>query len=131
VNSRRTPPPLHELEAEVMAEVWRHDRDVTVREVADRLNERSSRERAYNTILTIMTRLERKGLLRRRRAGRNHEYGAVFDADAYRDARAAAGVSALVEEFGDVALVHFARRVEDLDDERREELRRLARGDAE
>jgi predicted transcriptional regulator len=121
------PPALAELEAEVMAEVWRHGKQVTVREVADGLNVRSSRERAYNTILTIMTRLEDKGLLRRRRSGRTHTYRAVLDEAAYREARAAAGVSALVREFGDVALVHFAREIEELDEERREQLRRLAR----
>jgi len=123
------PPPLHELEAEVMTEVWRHDGPVTVREVSEGLNARSDRERAYNTILTIMTRLEAKGVLRRRRSGRTHRYAAVLDADAYREARAAAGVSALIDEFGDVALVHFARQFDDLDDARRAQLRRLARGD--
>jgi predicted transcriptional regulator len=125
--SKATPPPLPEVETEVMAEVWRHRDEVTVREVVEGLNARSSRKRAYNTILTIMTRLEAKGLLRRRRAGRTHTYAAILDEEAYREARAAAGVCALIREFGDAALVHFARSIDELDDERREQLRRLAR----
>ena len=110
-----------------MAEVWRAGGEVPVRDVTDALNKRTDRERAYNTILTIMTRLQTKGLLRRRRKGRTHVYAAVLDERTYREARADAGVSALIDEFGDVALVHFARRIEDLDARRREQLRRLAR----
>ncbi|MGH2985642.1 MAG: hypothetical protein ACRDLO_03005 [Solirubrobacterales bacterium] len=42
---RRAPPPLHELEAGVMDEVWRHD-EVSVREVLQVLN-RGTRQRGY------------------------------------------------------------------------------------
>jgi hypothetical protein len=35
----------------------------------------------------------------------------------------------MVDEFGDVALAHFARHLESLDPERREQIRKLARDD--
>jgi len=110
-----------------MEEVWKRG-EATVRQVLDALN-RGSKRRAYTTVMTIMARLDRKGLLTRRREGKMDVYSPLIDRDAYVDARAQAEVSALVDEFGDVALVHFARQVDELDDERLQRLRSLARGD--
>ncbi|MBS1893176.1 MAG: BlaI/MecI/CopY family transcriptional regulator, partial [Actinobacteria bacterium] len=53
------PPPLHELESEVMEEVWERE-EATVREVLETLNS-GRKQRAYTTITTIMARLEKKG----------------------------------------------------------------------
>ena len=119
-------PPLHELEAEVMEEVWRKD-SATVREVLEALNARTKRERAYTTVMTIMARLERKGALAREKRGKGFVYTARAPREAYLDARARAEVEALFEEFGDAALAHFAREMAKLDPERRQQLRRLAR----
>ena len=63
-----TPPSLHELEAEVMAEVWEHHQ-VSVRQVMEGLNPHAHRPRAYTTYMTIMSRLDTKGLLERTREG--------------------------------------------------------------
>jgi predicted transcriptional regulator len=63
------PPPLHELESEVMEEVWARG-EATVRDVQEALNARNENARAYTTLLTVMTRLDGKGMLVRRRAGR-------------------------------------------------------------
>ena len=68
--------------------------------------------RAYTTLLTVMTRLDGKGLLVRRRAGRLDVYVAALSRDEYLQARAEAEVAALVEDFGDLALAHFARHIE-------------------
>lgn len=122
---RATPPPLHPLEAEVMEEVWRRG-EATVRMVLEALNARADKPRAYTTVMTIMTRLDEKGLLRRRREGKTDVYHAVLSREAYREARAGAEVGALLDEFGDLALVHFARQVERLDPARRRALRRIA-----
>ena len=122
------PPPLHELEAEVMEEVWSRG-ETNVRAVMDALNARSDRERKYTTIMTTMSRLDRKGLLRRRRQGKADYYSATMSRDEYLEARARREVGALVDEYGDVALVHFARQMAGLDPKRREQLRRLARRD--
>src|SRR5436309_571034 len=45
-----------------------------------------------------------------------------------RQVRARQEVSALVSEFGEVALVHFAKEIDKLDPARVRQLRRLARG---
>lgn len=106
--------------------LWQLERG-TVREVLSRLNRASGRERAYTTVMTIMRRLDRKGVLERERHGKTDVYWPVVSRDEYLEARARAEVGALVEEFGDVALVHFAAEMAKLDPQRRERLRRAAR----
>ncbi len=121
------PPPLHELESEVMDEVWALGGEVNVRTVMDALNAHAEKERKYTTVMTIMSRLAVKGILTRRREGKTDMYAAVLSRAEHLEARAQAQVGALVEEFGDVALVHFSRQMAELDPKRREQLRRLAR----
>jgi predicted transcriptional regulator len=122
------PPSLHELETEVMEEVWSGG-ERTVREVLDAINARSTMQRAYTTILTVMQRLRAKDVLRRERHGRRDVYVATLTREQYAQARAEAEVGALVTEYGDVALAHFARHMSRLDPKRREQIRRLSRGD--
>lgn len=121
------PPRLHELEALVMEEVWRRQ-PATVREVMEALNADSGKPRAYTTVMTIMDRLHRKGLLDRRAERNTYIYTPRMSREQYADARAQTEVDALVREWGDVALVHFAKQMGTLDPKRREQLRRLARG---
>ena len=122
------PPPLHELETEIMEEMWGRA-EATVRDVQVALNARSAKTRAYTTLLTVMTRLDGKGLLVRRREGRVDVYSAALPRDEYLAARAEASVEALVEDFGDLALAHFARHIRGLDPQRLETLRKLADSD--
>ena len=118
-------PHLPELERLAMEQVWERG-EATVREVLDGLNAgRPAAPRAYTTVLTIMQRLEAKGMVERRRRERADVYRAVLEREQYLGRRIDAEVSRLVEDFGELALMQFARRVEALDPERREALRRL------
>ena len=123
----RFPPPLHELEGEIMDELWRRG-EATVRDVLEALNGRGGAQRAYTTILTVMQRLYAKELLRRERSGRHDRYAPTLTREEYAEARAELQVGELVSEYGDVALAHFARHMSALDRKRREQIRRLARG---
>ena len=123
---RKALPVLHELETEVMEELWRLNGG-TVRAVMEAVNERVPKPRAYTTYMTIMARLHKKGVLKRRRVGKADFYWPVMSRDYYREARARADVKALVDDYGDLALAHFARQMNTLDPRRREKLRRLAR----
>jgi predicted transcriptional regulator len=126
--SRREPPTpqLHELEAEVMEELWGQG-EASVRAVTEALNERGAAKRAYTTYMTIMARLYKKGVLDRRREGKTDFYAPKMSREEYMAARARAQVDELVDEYGDVALTHFARQVAGLDPARRRALQRLAR----
>ena len=121
------PPPLHELETEVMEEMWRLER-ATVRELMEAINARSRKPRAYTTFMTIMARLDGKGLLEREREGKTDVYWPRMDREAYLEQRAQAEVQQLVDDYGDLALVHFARAMRTLDPARERALRRLAEG---
>lgn len=125
-NELDVPPPLDELESEVMEEVWRR-RQASVREVMDALNAVARKKRAYTTYMTIMARLDGKGVLERTRKGKTDFYRPVYSRDRYTDLRAEAEVDSLVDQFGEVALGHFARQMAQLDPERRRALQRLVR----
>jgi BlaI family penicillinase repressor len=75
--AERTASPRHSLldlaplELECMNMLWPLG-EATVREIRDRLTPR--RARAYTTIMTIMDRLTRKGVVERRKSGRAYIY---------------------------------------------------------
>ena len=119
------PPPLAELETEVMDEMWRLRR-ATVRELMDAVNAGSRKPRAYTTYMTIMVRLETKGLLERERHGQTATQWPRLDREASLEQRAPAEVQQPVAEYGDHALVNFARAMQTLDPARMRALRRLA-----
>jgi predicted transcriptional regulator len=124
----KAPPVLHELEAEVMEQVWRQDGPTTVKEVMGALNRKAKPPRAYTTYMTVMRRLNDKGLLDRKPAGRHDIYMPTLTREQYQDQRAGAEVRQLVDQFGDAALTHFARSLSGLDPARQRRLRRLAGG---
>ena len=123
----KIPPELHELEAEVMEDVWGRDGEVAVRDVMEALNRRTKKPRAYTTYMTILGRLHAKGLVTRRREGKTDLYVPAYTREEYADLRAQVGVDSLVEQYGDAALSHFARQMAQLDPDRRRQLQRLAR----
>jgi predicted transcriptional regulator len=120
------PPVLHELESEVMEQLWAGG-EASVRAVMEALNRRSKKERAYTTYMTIMARLHKKGLLTRRREGKSDYYAPAYSREEYMGLRARAEVDQLVSQYGDVALSHFARQMASLDPARRRALQRLGR----
>ncbi len=61
-----------QLESAIMDVVWSQDRPLLVREVRDRLH--YSRPVAYTTVMTVMTILYGKGVLRREKQGRAWRY---------------------------------------------------------
>jgi predicted transcriptional regulator len=78
---------LGELEQAIMDLVWAADRPVTGREVVDQLAQ--SRPVVYTTVLTVMDRLARKGILEKQPTGKAHTYLAVQSREAYTAQRMA------------------------------------------
>lgn len=125
--SAELPPELHELEAEVMDDLWERSTEAPVRDVMESLNAVADKPRAYTTYMTILGRLHSKGVVERRREGKTDFYRPVYTREEYADLRARAGVDSLVDQYGEAALSHFARQIARLDPERRRKLQRLAR----
>ena len=96
---------LGDLERAAMEAVWDAGPS-TARQVAERLADRGL---AYTTWLTVLGRLEGKGLLRRDRDGRAHTYSAV----ASREDHIALLMQSALGQADDreAALQHFARSV--------------------
>jgi len=92
--SKRSLLDLAPLELDCMNTLWPMG-EATVREIRDRLAER--RARAYTTIMTIMDRLARKGVVERRKTGRAYVYRPRLSAE---DARAQALGQVLANFFG-------------------------------
>jgi predicted transcriptional regulator len=99
--------PLGELERAVMEHVWRLGRPVTGREVVNALGR--ERSLAYTTVLTIMDRLVKKGILTKARVGRAFAYQPLQSREAYT-----AGLMAEVLDDADDpqgVLLHFVDRI--------------------
>jgi predicted transcriptional regulator len=114
---------LGPLEAVVMERLWKRER-ATVRDIVDDLGR--TRELAYTTVMTIMTRLHAKGLLGRVRDGKTYVYKPALSRAEHRARLSRDLVRGLVNEFGDVALAQFAAELDDVDPAHRAALRRLA-----
>jgi predicted transcriptional regulator len=71
---------LGELERTVMDVLWDSEDPLTARDMARRL---ADRDLAYTTVMTVLDRLTKKGLLRRERAGRAWRYRPVAGRDTY------------------------------------------------
>jgi len=115
---------LAPLELECMNTLWPLG-EATVREIRDGLAPR--RARAYTTIMTIMDRLARKGVVERRKSGRAYVYRAKLGAD---DARTQALAQIVDNFFGgskEALLAHLGeRRTNSASSEVRTEIARTA-----
>lgn len=108
-----------------MEQIWAQG-EASVRSVMEAMNDGAPSPRAYTTYMTIMVRLEGNGVVRRRRKGKTDHYSPVFSREEYEALRAESEIDAIVRQYGEVALTQFARRIADLDPERRAALERLA-----
>jgi predicted transcriptional regulator len=110
MNHAKTPSPRHALldlaplELDCLNMLWPMG-EGTVREIRDALAPR--RPRAYTTIMTIMDRLARKGIVERRKTGRAYIYKPNLTAE---DARAHALAQVIDSFFGgskELVLAHL------------------------
>ena len=110
-----------ELEARVMDVLWDRGGWLTPGDVHSALAPET--DVAYNTVLTIMSRLWRKGRLERERDGRAHAYHPVQSREDYTAAR----MQQLLAAAGDRSAA-LSRFVDDLDPAERTQLRRMLQG---
>jgi predicted transcriptional regulator len=92
---------LGPLESEVMHAVWRAVGPISVREVVDELNDGRGQQLAYTTVMTVMSRLAEKDMLKRRHEGRGYVY------EATAEDTAGLAVRGVIRDFGDAAMAQF------------------------
>lgn len=112
---------LGELELEIMQVIWARQR-VTVREVLEVLTEQ--RPLAYTTVMTVMTRLVDKGILRQHRQDRTYEYEAIYTSEELTTKAVGQTIRSLLESFGPLAITEFIHQIGQVDPD---ELQRLAK----
>lgn len=92
----------------------------TVRQIAAELDD----ELAYTTVMTVLGRLHDKGLVGREQRGKGYLYTPRYSEAELRDRMARYLVDEIVDDFGDVALAHFASALDRVDRRRLAHLRR-------
>lgn len=97
---------LGPLEAEVMRLVWREGLK-TVAEVTGKVNEQRPKALNYNTVLTVMSHLTKKKLLRRRRRGNTYHFAVTCAEEAFAYRQGAATAALLFERYGEAAIAGF------------------------
>jgi predicted transcriptional regulator len=90
--------------------VWRMG-DATVRDVHDELA--SQRKIAYTTVMTTMTRLATKGLLRRDTAGLAHRYRPAVSQETYLRSALGRVLTWALERYPEPAASYLAEVVDD------------------
>lgn len=114
---------LGPLEARVMEVVWARGKPVTVRDVYEIL--RRENDMAYTTVMTILSNLHKKGLVKRTLDGQAHVYTAEQTKAEFVQTKVATLVDTLLDRFSEPALAHLIERLSHSDPERLAELERI------
>lgn len=112
---------LGPLEQDVMDVVWQLG-DSTVRDVHEQLASR--RKIAYTTVMTTMSRLANKGLLRRNTSGLAHRYRPAISRERYVRSTVSTLLTWLLDRYPEPAVSYLAEVVDEVDEVDLEALRR-------
>lgn len=105
---------LGDLEADVMEVIWDRGR-ATVHDVHERLAA-ANREVAYTTVMTVMSRLADKGLLKKRKAGAAYVYTPAASKEEFTKRTVGKVLSELLDDFTAPAMSQFVDFVGEQDD---------------
>ena len=103
---------LGDLESEIMNVVWQSHEPVSVQFVTDVL--KLKRKIAYTTVMTVMSRLAEKGLLKRKEKGRAFLYHANVSKQAFLTRMTKQILKNFVTYFGEDSAAHFVEELEKL-----------------
>lgn len=113
---------LGDLEADIMEQCWKNS-PTSVRDVHQTLAK--NRSIAYTTVMTVMSRLAEKGLLRREQHGRAYLYVPACSREEFCSETISTVMQGLLGEFGEPVLTHFVDTVGSQDAGKLDELMRL------
>jgi predicted transcriptional regulator len=94
---------LGDLEREIMTRLWAAGEPLTVRQVHEALSR--ERDLAYTTVMTVLDRLAKKGLVRQQKADRAYRYSATRTREEMTAAVMLDALSATPDQ--DAALAYF------------------------
>jgi predicted transcriptional regulator len=114
---------LGDLEARVMIVVWRLKRPVSARAVHDEVVK--DHLVAIHTVITVLNKLVRKGLLRREKADGLFEYSARVTEEQFRQEVSRRAVEGILSLGPDAVAASFVDALADKDPKRLEDLARL------
>jgi len=112
---------LGDLQATVMEIFWCRE-SATVREVADELNKK--RSLAYTTVLTLVSRLWSRGLLKREPEGRGFRYWAAKSRDDFLAELSDELIDRLFADFGAIGVARVGERLSELSTQEKQRLTR-------
>ncbi len=118
----KKPSPLGDLEEKVMNIIW-EKKKATVRDVLHELNKKENF--AYTTIMTIMDRLYKKGLLKREKKGLGYIYYPVITKEEFEKKTAEKVITELIENNPELTLAAFQGAVEKLSKEEIDKLYKI------
>jgi predicted transcriptional regulator len=98
---------LGDLEREVMTQLWDAREPLTVRQVHERLSR--ERDLAYTTVMTVLDRLSKKGVVTQQRADRAYRYAPAQTREEMTAAVMLDALSASPDQ--DAALAYFVGRL--------------------
>ena len=103
-------PPLGKLEAGIMDIVWKLG-SASVREVFNKFKKR--KKIAYTTVMTVMTRLSDKDILKRKLDKNNaYIYTPILDKESFLNSVSKKAIRNLINEYGEVAVAQFIDIIE-------------------
>jgi len=101
---------LGDLEREVMTQLWTAGESLTVRQVHERLSR--DRDLAYTTVMTVLDRLAKKGVVTQQRADRAYRYAPAQTREEMTAALMLDALSAAPDGVRDAALAQFVGRLD-------------------
>ncbi len=113
---------LGDLEADVMKIVWNSD-EVTVRNVYEKL--RLEKDLAYTTVMTIMSRLADKQLLKKQSRGNVFIYSSAISEEEFASQVASEVLDGLLEDFAEPAISHIVDTLSSKDENKLSRLEQL------
>lgn len=119
----KTPQRIHllgSLEKEIMEVCW-HVPHATVRDVMSVIQRK--RPIAYTTVMTVMDRLYKKGVLKRTVVEHAYRYRPAHDRASFARRAAANVAKSFIAQFGDVGIAQFVDVLEDIDPKKLRALR--------
>ena len=106
-----------------MEALWSSPRELSVQEICEALGPRSN----YKTVMTVLSRLVKKGLLARHLEGRAYLYRPSLGREAFLRSVADGVIGGLLQDYGDVAIARFINVLETVSPESLAGLERLLR----